>query len=225
MNWYKEIKFAAPPLPSYRGIDDISYGPSKRRTGIDAIEIALTEEKAEKEKRRNPPLTYMGSGAWGIAYEPGISENIIVKYTTDDTEYISAKRILEMQEGGRNVPGIATVFYAEEIDEGIYKIYLEKAFPLTREEARMVNALSHENNNVIEEHNFNEYYEFFMSDYKKAFVSGVNLKIIREAYNKFRELIISLKPAIIWFRDVHGDNIGKNSKGDYIILDLGSISI
>jgi len=228
MNWYKEIKLAAPPLPSYRGVDDDKEVVSRSPIGIEEVERRLSKEKAKQEALAHPNLEYLGSGIYGVAYELG--QDVAVKYTTDFSEFTSAKKILGMQQerGGRNLPGMVTIFYAAKIyTTGIYKIYMERVEPLSENERNAVIIFNRSRNSRIEIDDITELdfinFRKNISNYNKALLRQIPIEIAEMTFNKYKELLISLNSIGALTVDAHQNNIGKNANGDYVMLDLGGL--
>jgi len=218
MNWYKEIKFADSPLPSeidYDKYTDIQYsiGP-----GINHIDGRLHQEEVDKEKKIHPSLEFLGAGVYGLAYDVG--RDIVVKYTVDEKEYASAKRILKLQQeqGGKNLPGIVTVFYAEKINSNVWKIILEKADPLSNDEKEQIYVLLTFRHKVIS----NSFEEFIETMNTRRVVYYKN-KINKNIYYKYKKLLSDLLSIGANIEDAHEYNVKADKNGNYIMVDLGRL--
>jgi len=215
MNWYQMIKESAPPLPSEMDIPEFKprqYGSN----GVRKIRDKLTEEEALQESQSHPILPYIGSGFYGIAY--GLDEDIVVKYTDDFREYISAKTILEMQEEKGSLPGIVTIFYVEQMPKSdIYKIYLERVDPLSEQEKRLIAGFYNAYQEGIDfiEYTFSDFYE----EYEEFGSSNMN----QEIFDKYVILVKKLTSIGASLSDLHEDNIGIDKNGEYVILDVGGL--
>jgi len=227
MNWYKEIKFAAPPLPSEEGIPDYEeFGEIPvGHAGIEYVRNSLSEEAAEKERKANPYLQYLGSGNIGIAYYAG--KDVVIKYTTDFSEYLSAKKILGMQQeiGGENLPGVVTVFHAEMIPaNNVYKIYLESVRHLSEIERKIIYILREFSDGEIMLCSFDIFIKRTNWDNRLTKLD-IEMDAIKEIYDKYRKLLISLENIHASLYDLHINNIGENNKEEYVALDVGGLFI
>jgi len=227
MNWYRIIKFADSPLPSYEGVPEDLYN---EHLGIDKIRNSMSESLADKEKKTHPSLNYLGSGNVGIAYNIGENDNVVIKYTGDLGEYKNAKKILQMQEerNGRNIPGIVTVFHAEVIGDGIYKIVSEKVKQLSAVEMEIVQYLDFIPRCDIEHYSFERCMSIdgaMVSRDKKIIIDELNIdiNIVKDVYKKYEKLLRNLALYRIPAFDLSNDNIGINNDNDYVALDLGGL--
>jgi len=233
MNWYRIIKFADSPLPSYEGVPEPEQRPISSG-GISCMERLIDKEFAGEEKKTHPSLNYLGAGNYGIAYTgPG---DVVIKYTSDLNEYESALKILKMQEelDDKNVPGVVTVFHVENFPEKrVAKIYLEKVSSLSGIEKRIIRKFDQIPKHLIKYYNFNDFMsaeENLTDSYHDVITSmtklgiDIDINIIREVYKKYRTLLLDLASIDVSVWDLHPGNIGINHEGNYVVLDIGAIS-
>lgn len=203
MSWFKKISM---PLPFERPIDKYPGG------GYYNIDRIMSEETAEKEKLHRHKPEYLGSGSFGVAaIDP--KTNSVVKYSAERNEYEIAKflfhnpcpcfvKILEeptiIQSTGKPVYSIVTEKVRELFESEEDKIYLMNLRELA--ERRPENYLR-------------EYENKLMKYPENEFI-----------IKKHQELYECLQQNGYYCEDVHGGNIGFNSQGKLVILDLGLVS-
>ena len=200
-NWYKKLVNADSPLPIVEGL------PEENTLALEELD-ALDTETIEKENKLYPNLKYLGHGCHGLATEQR-PEGRVIKYTTSIKELQSAKIILEQQkiQNISHLPGIVGVYDVREIKGNISSISMEKVRTLNDE-------------------------EFLTFGYafngKRRYGHPVSEdEINQELFRKMEEGITIIKQTAtelempLW--DLHANNVGWNSEGELVLLDLGSL--
>jgi len=220
MNWYRKInKQSDQALPGVDTIPGRDYDTCGRE-GINELDLALTEEDAQGQDKLHPDLNYLGAGNYGVAYETSPDQPVVVKYTRDYDEYENARAILLVQEniGGGTVPGVVHVFKAEKVNEEIDKIWLEKVSLVPRNEVNIINKMGPNRIKSMVEQEMSE-------DYVLIALSSEGLKDVRspefvQVYQKLHRFIEKLNENFQHY-DLHSGNIGIDSDGEYLLLDIG----
>lgn len=97
--------------------------PKSANDGLLWLCRAITPELKARIDKTIPNKSFLGSGSVGVAY---LCNNLVVKLTSSKREKEAADLLLEKQ-----LPCVVTVFSSETIADGIHKIVLEKAEPIS----------------------------------------------------------------------------------------------
>ena len=223
MNWYKNIKIADDPLPAFEYPSE--EAPDEVRDGFYDVDLSMMAEDAKIQEEKYPGLIYEGSGSWGVAL--AYNDDVIIKYTTDSTEYMSATEIIGMQKRMERVPGCVKVFSAEELKNGIYAIAMERLKPLNKEEKIYVYTIYSFLDKIYDENFRDEHIIALIKDRLETWTIGVHISTenpnFKDIYKKYTKMILDLKEFGADPADAHDDNIGKLPNGDYAMFDLGGL--
>ena len=222
MNWFNKLKFLkiAIPLPPFEyKQEDIEKGiHTNLPFGFKEVRDEMTAEDAKKQQEKYPNLVYEGAGRCGVAFKH--NDNVIVKLTSDSSEYMTALEILGLQKRYDRVPGFVKVFCAEELRNGVYSIALEKVKTLNGEEKKIVEILYHLET-LIYDQNFSDKQLFKLLEVK--YKIKTHTRFFQKIYKKYKDLILNIKEMGGNTDDCHEDNIGVLKNGEYAMFDLGGI--
>jgi len=238
MNWYKYIKKADQPLPSYEGVSDEVWEQwtNYDYLGPPGVEERLTKNVAQKELKKFPDLCYLGSGNCGVAYSSG---NIVVKYTKESDEYIAARTLMDLQKDGA-VEGFVEVYDVITIAgtgkyDAVYRITLEKVIPLTEKDEEMAYVATYlfykgyrcENvEREIDENLVTEMISTLQQGVHNPY-TGKQIKFnpsrqkVRDSIYNWCKLRGKLQMTGASTSDLMGHNIGINPRNEWVLLDIG----
>lgn len=208
MNWYDAYKRAM-ALPQEVPNEYVEYG------GVERIDLWMSDDTAKQEKNKNPGLSFCGSGANGLVYD--IGNGRVVKYTLSVLEADKAK-ILMSNNGDYPVPKIYSVNEVQNKNgRHIWAITMEKMKLLDRKYWDVwdfiINWRKHAPNGWGAEIDevmvgVNKYVFSVISQSEKRWMCEESLR-----FKKLDAL------DLLW--DAKGRNIGINSEGHLVLLDLG----
>lgn len=183
------------PLP-FR--EDVPIYPDAPYYGANRIDHSMNQETADLTEKQHPNMSYLGQGNIGVAYDAG---DRVIKITSDPTEYRAA-----LQQFENPIPCLVNCLAPPEIiqkhdndpNKIIYKLTLEKVYPLTEDEFEILDA-------YLDESEFED-----TDDYDDYSIVQECKKLMDEfvAYN-------------VRVPDAHAGNIGRNNAGRLVLLDLG----
>lgn len=223
--WYQNYKFskALPKVDNQYPKRDQWYGSN---VGVDKLNYHLSLEdvesldKANQAKKKNgEEFSFLGSGTQGVAFTSG---NMVKKYTTDESEEWSARKVMEKQQQiGGKLPYVVEVFGVNYINNKIHEIILEKVQALNEMQTRifryswdMISSSQNKLDDKKLEKIIHDMVELFY--YNENDVRDFIMRII-----KFKKSLLEYN---IVERDVIPSNVGLRGQ-DIVVLDLGSIYI
>jgi hypothetical protein len=185
---------------------------------------------ASEEAEKYPGMSYLGEGAWGLAYD--VKSGQVVKYTTDADEAISAQRIQECQSAdGCN--WAARVYHIQELKTTgkpsdrakLFAIVLEKLEHLNKVEYLVINLASSSDAIKLLVADRRRGFSLVMNDIMIR-LSGEGLQNITRGevigiLNRFTDMLQSMATAKAKLHDVKPENIGKRADGNFAMLDMG----
>lgn len=199
VNWLKKLNQAKPfPVP-FKTRDKIPFrGKETQDFGAWNIDQSMNEEEANKEEMMHPDMSYLGQGNVGMAYQTPES---VIKYTSDLSECEAAERLYQ-----NPIPCAVRVLSSPVIlNDHLAKLELEKVTPLNLQQKEVISAA------------YDCYDQERTSDCLDQLDSHYDQKLILD-YRILRECLWSNGFDPI---DAHHDNVGYNSKGELVLLDLG----
>lgn len=160
--------------------------------GLEEMDFSMSRETADFEKQRHPDINFWAAGNKGLVADIG---DKVVKYTFSQKELETAKKIMYARQDGDPIECVAQVYDIEEIQhhpEYIGKIVFEKVTPLIIPKAK-------------------NQFEYVTDDEIKAMYTE----------NEYEELLDCLESNNISYYDSHTANLGRNSQGKLVLLDIG----
>jgi len=226
MSWYKNITKIAEPLPDAIGV------PEKfKQMGPYHLREWMPGDKAKEETKKHPDLSYIGHGNSGIAYQTRADQ--AVKYTVDEKEYNAAVKVMDIQKTNPNT-GIARIYDARIVHKtprpvsikdqnrvkDVYAIVMEKLAPLSQQETIYIDRMSYIWSLGSTPVSLKEVFFALKEDFD---LHTLQSKSFLDCHKKYMKLADKIRSIGAGDRDVHHLNIGYDKKGEYAILDLGSI--
>ena len=199
MNWYSTLKHAM-PLPS---VQNNYPNPHEGWGGILAVDEQLPQEAADEINQTHGDLSYLGHGANGIAFTHK-NPNSVIKLTKSRQE---AERAFQLR--SHNIPCVVSIFDVQQVANSVWKIETEKVQPLTPEDRSYIKWVG-----LLGKDKSDERIErTILSPEEKA-----NLSRYVKEYTSF---LACLESNGVPSADVKRDNMGRNSKGHFVLLDVG----
>lgn len=200
MNWYKHL--LAMPVPQA-----LNY-PETYRGGLKAVDRRLDQEDATTIEKEHGPLSFLGHGSYGVAYDEQLGKsNTVVKITQDESEYKAALKLMQ-----NPIPCAVRVYSAKELRWGNWKIITER-----------LNKLSPKHIEIVDDiwMGWTRGKEALFDEIPKR--RNITVEEFAEIFEKYEKMSMCLESHGYQSigGDAHGDNIGSNSAGDYVLLDLG----
>jgi len=215
MNWYKTIKIAIPlPDAMWENPDVIQYP----KGGVKKVNDNMTNEEAAKQTKKHPGLRGLDFGENGVAFTKSDKRgDVVVKYTTDRTELISAQKLLQLQKG-KPLPGIVQVFSVEQINPKTFALVLERANRIPRNEV-------HYARTILQRLLWNESIprQTLIVDLSQKLQTGMNEPLFLSVFGKVETLIKNVRAIRGSTQELHSMNIGTRNTGEYVLLDVGGL--
>lgn len=192
MSWLSKVSQFKPfPLPADAPWDDKNFGAFR-------VDELMSEDTASSESVMHPDLSFLGQGNIGVAYR---SDGYVIKYTSDVQEYRAGVFLVN-----NPTPCTVRVYGCDEVQSnpGVWKLVLEEVTPIDDVDKNDVNSI----------HDFWSVYDDFPDDYSLV---ATNKKL----YYDYVWLIQCLTENGLDAWDAHGGNVGYNSKGRLVLLDVG----
>jgi len=163
--------------------------------GVSRIDEGMTEETAEKEKKRRNP-SYLGSGYYGIATD--IGNDFVCKYSDDLDEVEMAKYVKN-----NPIPCVVNIHDIVKIQESpmIFGIIMDKVETIQEYDEKI----------IINSLRFNWKNEYRILELKQRYD---NHKMIDD----YIKMSICLRDNNIETGDAHAGNVGRNSDGEFSIV-------
>ena len=201
-NWYSLFRQARQALPI---MEDMPMVYEKR--GIDKVDAMMRENVAEQESKIYPDLKYLGHGGYGLV---GESLGKAIKYTTEKDEIDTAVKLLKAQKnrGVKHLPGIVAIYNIRKMNPSLAAIEIEKVKPLSGEDNVRAFYLLSRNTDIPDVH-----------EQLKRNVPENVLVAMEQGIANVKHLATELKLNIV---DFHDGNVGFNSQGEFVVLDLGA---
>ena len=221
-SWYNLYK-QANSLPFDLTIDEVDprtfeFAKSKY-SGMGNIDYHMYPETAEKEKQKKPK--FLGCGLNGVVTD--IGNNRVRKYTIDPTEATLAESLIE----NTKYP-VVKVFSVEQLQVSLWAIDMEKLTPVNKI-APQSNMFISDIAMYIKENNsepsFNKFLLYLSS---KGFINindeQFHKKLKPQYKNVFKKMErFFLLKEIRLIDDLKIENLGENSKGEWLLFDLQPI--
>jgi len=181
------------PLPRQEEVPMEMGGPGAIR-----IDNRMTEETARRQEEQNNDMKYLGHGWQGLAYDLG---DKVLKYTYDSEEVDRAIRL--QQEPLPCTIRVLNIKLVQNKEPFIWSILAEKARPLDREEANLVNVMSEDLAGWMQVRWRNQYENF------------------PYLFAAFQDMVECLQKNNFSTFEVRADNIGWVG-GRLVLFDLGT---
>lgn len=201
MNWYEKSKIQIRSQNTRSNIFNYFKG----------IYYDIPHDVSELIEKRYPNAKRLGSGTNGVAFD--IGNNKVLKVTKDTSEAIFAAKYL-----GHDFMHIAQVYAIDILykkivnsknSSHIWGIILEKVDPLSEKDTILVNKIINEYL-YSEDSEDSENSEDSEDSEKKYFIKKQLISLINE-----------LKSQSFGIDDIYADNLGWDSNGNLVVLDLG----
>lgn len=194
----------------------------------DFIEEDFEEAKRILEKNNMQVGDFIDCGAMGKVYRAKDDTTKVIKITSDRDEAY-ASNIVKLKGPLENVVEVYNVYYFKTIKRAdLYAIIEEYLlYDLTREEAKAVSIFRCLNSSLLavrldKINSFAEYMDFRkenLKGYDEEDIypqNSIEEKVWRDVFNGIK----SLDNVGVQATDYHSANVMKNSRGDYVLIDL-----
>lgn len=164
---------------------------------------------------------FIGKGGFGEVFEVIGRPDLVLKITTDQSEYETAKRLI-----GKNTKYIVNYYEAEPYQKGSFLLVMDKINTLL---PQTINNILDELNICCYDYDENFYYEtlfdaeqieFIIEDFSDTY----NEKDIKYVIKQLQEIVKECKDNNINTNDFHSKNIGQRD-GHLIFFDVGAQKI
>jgi hypothetical protein len=212
MNWYKGYK-ENKHFPVKEGMALPYEYPHNWQSGLGSIDKHMPFEIAEREKKKHPDISYLGSGSRGLVSDIGGGKAI--KYTISLEEAGRAKFFMEH-------PGeypVVRIYGIEEIyaNNTLYAITMEKVEPLDRRLWQCFDSvMQYVKHAPHDEDIYRKVMEYLGQYYMEQGVSKDEIKWLSV---ECKRLLVLETWGLLW--DCYGRNVATNKEGHLVLVDLG----
>lgn len=183
----------------------INQDKIKGRKGSDFIDVIMHDVTREDEENAFPDMKYLNQGNRGIVYDLGNGK--VLKYVFERNEYETALYIQQ-----NPIPCAVRIFDVQMVQKGdgnVYRIISEKLLPLKRKkDIDIINKLRDFIKPIITQKGLGGF---------KSIPSNIRNGVAAD-YLDMCHCLVSRGYSI---SDAHGENVGYNSEGNLVLMDLG----
>lgn len=219
MNWLQRLsQIKSMPLPY--GIPDADIG-----SGFSKIDYQMSQESADRQKEQYPDISYLGSGAEGIASNiPGGA----LKYTDQEKEYLSA-----LHQYRKQLPCLVRILEEPKPiqdpsgeQRSLWAIAMEKVQVLDEGEQNVMSFIMGWELDPGRYPTFEETLNFRDFLYKKYRLKKPKVapEKIQRVHYAYRHMKACFEDNEFESNDAHPKNVGWSKDGRMVLFDLGRSS-